>query len=328
MTRKLLLWIVWIPLLPLPVQAQGSQPKPCVAPDSGTMSSILEYVVARNHLASEHELSLAGSNQANDDCYWKLEYEDLSSQKTFTLYLTPDHRYLVPAIYDRSVDPLAEERKESTESQRLLIAGRAASKGPKSATVTLVEFSDFQCPYCQRLTTMLETQVLPDEPDVRVVFRNFPLPMHPWAQQAAQIAACAQMQNDAAFWKLHDYIFTNQKDLSASNIEEKLAAVADADAGLNHDAFHDCLNEALTMGPVSKDVALGNRLGVHATPTLFINGTKIEGVRDAAQLKALIAQARSGEPVHGSTAVEGTKRTLTPMARPSSTNGSECGPAN
>jgi protein-disulfide isomerase len=190
---------------------------------------------------------------------------------------------------------LAEERRARDESLKVLTTGRVASKGPRTSPVTLVEFSDFQCPYCSRLTAMLETEVLPDNPDVRVVFRNFPLPMHPWAQSAAQIAACAEQQSDAAFWKLHDYIFSNQHDLTAANINDKLLAVADSQSGLNHDAFHECIDQALTMGPISKDVELGKRFDVHATPTVFINGTKIEGVRDAAQLKQLIAQARSGQ---------------------------------
>jgi protein-disulfide isomerase len=308
---------------------QAAVPKPCVAPDAATMSSIAEYVAKKGHVASVHDLSLKNSSQANDDCFWKLEYEALSTRTPVTFYLTPDRKYLVPAVYDRSVDPLAEERKDREESLRALTSGHAASEGPKSATVTLVEFSDFQCPFCQRLTTMLEKEVLPAEPDVRVVFRNFPLPMHPWAQVAAQVAACAQMQNDASFWKMHDYIFNNQKDLSVGNLQEKLLAVADADAGLNRDAFHDCVNEALTMGPVNKDVELGKRFGVQATPTIFVNGTKIQGVRDAAELKGLIEQAKAGKlaPSAIETSAAAVQRAATPTTR-IAPNTAACGTTN
>lgn len=275
--------------------AFAATPAPCSTLDSATTAKVAEYVAAKYHMPSITQLSLKSASQANADCYWKFQYEVLSSRRVITLYLTPDRKYLVPAIYDRNSDPLAEERVAREESLRALTAGHAASEGPKNSPVTLVEFSDFQCPYCSRLTTMLEKDVLPDNPDVRVVFRNFPLAMHPWAQPAAQIAACAQMQNDAAFWKLHDYIFSNQKEITAANVTDKLLAVADAQPGLKHDAFHECVDQSLTMGPVAKDVELGKRFDVHATPTVFINGVKIEGVRDSAQLKQLIAQARLGQ---------------------------------
>jgi protein-disulfide isomerase len=326
MKRKLLFLAASISLLSTAAIAHATEPKACAAPDVATMSSVAEYVAAKDHAGSVHDLSLKNSSQANDDCFWKLEYEALSAHKSITLYLTPDHKYLVPAIYDRSMDPLAEERKVREESLRTLTAGHAASEGPKSATVTIVEFSDFQCPYCQRLTTMLEKEVLPAEPEVRVVFRNFPLSMHPWAQAAAQVAACAQMQNDASFWKMHDYIFNNQKELSIGNLQEKLVAVADADPALNHDAFHDCVNEALTMGPVSKDVELGKRFGVEATPTIFVNGTKIQGVRDAAQLKDLIEQAKAGKLVPTALEAPATQRASTATTR--TAPNTACGTAN
>jgi protein-disulfide isomerase len=301
---------------------------PVSIPSCSTLSSkdaekVTEYVATKYHISSVSQLSLKDSVRANSDCYWKFEYEVLSSRQNITLYLTPDRKYLVPAIYDRSTDPLAEERKSREESLRVLTTGHAASKGPKAGSITIVEFSDFECPYCQRLTAILEKEVLPSAPDVRVVFRNFPLPMHPWAQTAAQIADCAELQNDAAFWKMHDYIFQNQHDLTTANINAKLLAVADAQSELNRDAFHACVDEGLSMGPVSKDVELGKRFDVQATPTIFINGSKVEGIRDSAQLKQLIAQARSGQSIP---TVEETQRVASVRTVPTS-NGVACAPA-
>ena len=130
---------------------------------------------------------------------------------------------------------------------------------------------------------------------MQIIFKNYPLPMHPWARSAAQLVACAGMQNDDAFWKLHDFAFSNQKELTAENVEERIGAFADQQSGIDHKAFHECVDRGLTVGPVLKDEELGRKEGVHATPTIFINGTRIEGIRDAAQLKQLIASARNGD---------------------------------
>jgi protein-disulfide isomerase len=296
----------------------------CPVLDSKTSESVTEYVTAKYHIISVSQLSLKDSGQANADCYWKFEYEILSSRQNITLYLTPDRKYLVPAIYDRSSDPLAEERQLREESIRVLAMGHAASEGSRTGSVTIVEFSDFECPYCQKLTTILEKEVLPDDPDIRVVFRNFPLPMHPWAQAAAQIAGCAELQNDKAFWKMHDYIFQNQHDLTTANINPRLMALADSQPELNRDAFRACVDEGLSMGPVSKDVELGKRFDVHATPTFFINGIKVEGIRDSVQLKRLIAQARSGQLIP---TTDVPQHIASAQTLPAS-NGVACPPAN
>lgn len=312
---------VIIPLLCVPRAKAASS---CAIIDKTIGGSVAEYVAAKYHIMSVSQLSLIDSSQANLDCYWKFEFEVLSSRQKITLYLTPDHKYLVPAIYDRNADPLIVEKQAREEALRVLTAGHAASEGPKTSSVTIVEFSDFQCPYCQRLTAMLEKEVLPNDPDVQVFFRNFPLPMHPWAQIAAEVAECAELQSDAAFWKMHDYIFQNQHDLTVTNLNEKLLAVADAEPGLNRDTFRACVDQRLTMGPVSKDIELGKRFDVHATPTIFINGSKVEGIHDIAQLKQLIAQARSGQMIPE----EETQRVASMQPATTLVKGTACAPAN
>lgn len=274
---------------------QGKTPAKCEAPSPSVTSSVTEYVFEKNHVSTASQLILVSNGQANDDCYWQYKYQIAPAQSQIVLYLAPDHRYLAPTLFDRTADPLAEEKSQRETIVRSLTSSIAASRGRKDATVTLVEFSDFECPYCQRLTAMLEKEIIPNDPDLKVVFRNFPLPMHPWAEQAAEIATCAEMQSDTVFWKLHDYLFSNQRDITPTNVSEKLFAVADAEPGIKHDVFHACVDEALTMGPVSKDVEIGKRFGVRATPTIFLNGSKVEGVRDAAQLKELIESARAGK---------------------------------
>jgi protein-disulfide isomerase len=269
------------------------RPTACIEPSTLVSTSVGRYVFEKYHMASASDLLLLSNEQANDDCYWKYKFQLSPSKREIVLYLAPDRRYLTTTLYDRSLDPLTEEKQQRSENAKLLIAVNSASLGKKDASVTLVEFSDFECPFCQRLATMLETEILPNDPDVRVVFRNYPLEMHPWAEPAARITACAEMQSNVAFWMLHDYIFANQRIITAANIREKLFAVADAEPTLKREAFHTCVDDELTMGIVKKDVDAGNKFNVHSTPTIFVNGRRIEGVRDVTQLKQLIVAAHS-----------------------------------
>ncbi len=287
----LLVASVFLPSL----HAQSGAVNRCQAPGVTVTAGVTEYVLKKYHLASAEQLVPVESVKANDDCYWKFRFQVASSHREIVLYLAPDRRYLTTTLYDRTSDPLLEEKQQRNEAIKALSVGRSPSRGPKDAPVTVTEFSDFECPYCQRLTNILEKEVLPSEPGMRIVFKNFPLAMHPWARQAAQLTACAGMQSDEAFWVLHDYVFSNQKEITPSNVEERIGSFADQQPSLDHKAFHDCVDQGLTVGPVMKDEELGRKEGVHATPTVFINGTRIEGIRDAAQLKELISAAKRGE---------------------------------
>ena len=236
------------------------------------------------------------STQANDQCYWKLHYQESSPKTEVIVYLTPDGQYLLPKLYDLRVDPLAEERAETDAMMKTLEADDPPAQGMANAPVTIVEFLDFQCPYCKRMADVLEKDLTADErKSIRIVFRNFPLPMHPWAKDAAEIAGCAALQSNDAFWKVHDYLFQNQATITASNVRDNATAFALTNAGVDKEKFQTCLDRKMAVGGVTADTDLGSKIGVHATPTLFINGTKYEGMKDAASLRAIIADARKAQ---------------------------------
>ena len=145
------------------------------------------------------------------------------------------------------------------------------SIGPADARVTLVEFSDFQCPHCRQFHQVLQT-LLPQYPQIRVVFKDFPLTqVHPWAETAAIGARCAFIQSPKAFWQLHDQIFDNQEVISAENIWDKLLAYA-AQAGLDPDAFKTCMSSPEAKQAVESNHADGEALAINSTPAIFING--------------------------------------------------------
>lgn len=196
------------------------------------------------------------------------------------VYVSKDGKTLLRGeIYDMSADPFAANRaKINTDG--------SPSKGPANARITLVEFSDFECPHCRELYESLKT-IETRYPQVRVVYKDFPLnQIHPWAQTAAIGARCAFEQSPAAFWKVHNSIFENQDLISAENVWEKIVGYA-SDAGLNADAFKACLASPDAQKAVAANRAEGVALGVGSTPTVYINGRPLVG-GDAATLEQYI----------------------------------------
>jgi protein-disulfide isomerase/uncharacterized membrane protein len=160
-----------------------------------------------------------------------------------------------------------------------VISPNAAVKGRADAPVTIVEFSDFQCPACGQAFKDLH-EVLARRTDVRLVFRNFPLDsscnealpraLHPNACLAAMAGECARKQS--RFWEYHDRLFENQKALERDDLFRYAREV-----GLDIPAFRTCLDAQETKDRVSEDIRAGLAAGIESTPTLFINGRKIDG---------------------------------------------------
>lgn len=146
----------------------------------------------------------------------------------------------------------------------------APAKGPAGAPVTLVEFSDFQCPYCARINPTLDTLRERYGDRLRVVFRQFPLrQIHPQAQKAAEAALCAADQGK--FWQLHDALFADQGRLTVADLEARAEEV-----GLNADSFGECLASGEKAAAVQADLEAGHRVGVSGTPSIFVNGRPVE----------------------------------------------------
>jgi protein-disulfide isomerase len=199
-----------------------------------------------------------------------VDLKDGENSQTAKFYLSKDGKYLVRGeASDLSKDPLAETRAHIEMKD-------APSLGDPKAAVTLVEFSDFECPVCRSLHDVLRG-MLPNYPQVRVVFKDFPLEqLHPWARTAALAGRCAYRQDPKAFWKVYDAIYDQQELISASNAWSKMADFA-AQAGLNSDAFKTCMASPETAAAVDASRANGQQLEVNSTPTVFINGRRLVG---------------------------------------------------
>ncbi|MFL6259597.1 MAG: thioredoxin domain-containing protein [Thermoanaerobaculia bacterium] len=156
------------------------------------------------------------------------------------------------------------------EPIRVDVAATGPAKGPASAPVTIVEFSDFQCPFCSRLTPTLAEVEKKYGDKVRLVFRQYPLPFHQNAQKAAEASLCAADQGK--FWELHDAMFGNQGELGVDQLKAKAASL-----GLNADKFNKCLDSGEKAAAIQADVKAGSAAGVSGTPAMFINGRFING---------------------------------------------------
>jgi len=167
------------------------------------------------------------------------------------------------------------------EPFRVEVAAEGPAKGPAGAPVTIVEFSDFQCPWCSRLTSTLEQVKAKYGDKVRIVFRQFPLDIHENAQKAAEAALCASEQGK--FWELHDYMFQNQGALGVPQLKSKAAEL-----GLNASTFNQCLDSGKTAKAVEADMKAGAAVGVSTTPSFFVNGRSLVGGLPLEQITTVI----------------------------------------
>lgn len=149
-----------------------------------------------------------------------------------------------------------------------LLPENTAVKGRQDAKVYLVEFSDFQCPACKAYQPIVDSILKKYGDRIAFGYRHFPLPQHQFAKLAAQAAEAAGEQDK--FWEMHDYLFANQERLSDELIKEGGRAI-----GLDEQKFGAALNSSKYNDKISKDLALGQRLGVDSTPTFFLNGRKL-----------------------------------------------------
>jgi len=158
-------------------------------------------------------------------------------------------------------------------------AGRP-ERGPKNASVTIIEFSDYQCPFCQKAEDVVDQVMKTYADKVRLVYRDYPLPFHPNARPASEAAACANAQGK--FWEYHAKLF------HGDGLEpEKLKTYADQ-VGLDRKKFDDCLEKKPFKAEIDKDVKDGEKAGVNGTPAFFINGRMLSGAQPFEKFKEVI----------------------------------------
>jgi protein-disulfide isomerase len=192
---------------------------------------------------------------------------------------------------DLTKDPYAETMK------KIDVAGRPV-RGNPDAKVTIVNYDDFECPYCARMHTALMSEILPQYGDkIKIIYKDYPLlSIHPWAQHAATDANCLAKESGKGYWEFADYVHANQRNINGAQKDpqqafgelDRLTLDIGKKNGADATRLQACVKaQADTI--VKSSMAEGDSVGVSATPTIFVNGQRVEGA-DPDQLKAALNQ--------------------------------------
>jgi len=239
-----------------------------------------------------------GSRQASDfPNYDKitLTFVNGDQKQSHEFLLSKDRKTLVRFTkMDLSKDPYADVMN------KIDVAGRPV-RGANNAKVTIVNYDDFECPFCSRMHQTLFPEIFKAYGDrVRIIYKDYPLTeIHPWATHAAVNANCLAAQNNDAYWDFADYVHANQKEIGGgdgSDVKKQLANLdrLTLEQGQKHKVdlpkLQACV-KAQKDDAVQASVREGNLIGVNATPTLFINGEKMDGAVSPSELRAMLDRA-------------------------------------
>jgi len=192
---------------------------------------------------------------------------------------------------DLTEDPYAATMK------KIDVAGRPV-RGNPNAKVTIINYDDFECPFCARMHSTLMTEILPQYGDkIKIIYKDYPLSMHPWAKHAANNANCLAKESGPGYWEFADYVHANQRAISGNqkdvqNAFNELDHIT-LDIGKKNGADATRLQACIKAQPddvMKASVAEGDSIGVNATPTVFVNGERLEGAVDTEEVKAALNQ--------------------------------------
>ena len=202
-------------------------------------------------------------------------------RNSYPVLLTEDSKFLIAGeVIDTTVD-------KTKETMDKISLKDVPTKGNKSAKVTIVEYSDFQCPYCKRANPILD-QVLTDYKDkIKIVYKQYPLPNHNWAKPASIASICSyKTAGDDTFWNYHDKIFENQGSINLANSTDKFKEFA-KELKIDEKKFAECLSDPTITAKVQQEMAEGQAVGINSTPSFVVNGIMVRGA-DANKLKSAI----------------------------------------
>ena len=211
-----------------------------------------------------------------------LEVGDGPAAQKIAFTMSPDGKY---AVFAATEDVTADPSKAIMD--KISLKGEPF-KGPANAKVTIVEYSDFQCPFCSKGYNTIEKQVLTEYKDkVKFYYKHFPLAFHKWAESGAVAVECAKAQKPDAYWKLYSYLFENQGTITPENLKEKSTEVL-KDTGVDQAKWNDCFDNKKSLDKVKAQMAEGSAVGVRGTPGFIINGRVVSGAQPFENFKNII----------------------------------------
>ncbi len=273
--------------------------EPCRQFGSDDKPALEIFVKQWYKLPPNQTVTLIDSATVDSSCYRKLTFRASVPAPLLTLYLTPDGKHLVTGVMDLTVDPVLARRQKQDELEAQLTAGALLTSVPSTAPLKMVVFSDFQCPYCKRFAGFLNGLTPEERGKLQITYRQLPLPMHPWAQDAAALSVCVALQDKTAFWKLHDFLFANQQELTKETITAKALEFLSQDKAVDSNKVTSCLSEKGFEPSLQRDQQLATDLGIQGTPTVFLEARRIS-VKSVEDLrKALRTAEVESAPIAG-----------------------------
>ena len=207
---------------------------------------------------------------------------DGTNVQTGELYITQDRRIGILGL-------VLPYRRDFVE--QLIDTRNQPSVGPANAPVTIVEYADLECPMCAYFQKFLESELLSHYAEkVRIVFKEFPITSHPWSTTAALANECAVQIDPSKFLNYRTLIFANQESISPTNLREQLLSLGEQ-AGLNRASLSSCLDAKASQGRIEASRNEAQTLGVNKTPTFFVNGRIVIGIRSAQSFYSIIDEA-------------------------------------
>ena len=279
----------FLALLLICLGCSAQQPTPSASPD---VVRLLEHQVRATYSVPAEVKVVIGPLRSSDFPNYDaltITFDDSGKKKDYDFLLAKDHKTLLRMTkIDLTKDPYAELMK------KIDVTGRP-TRGAKDAKVVAVNFDDFQCPFCSHMHSNLFPTLLKEYGDrVLFIYKDFPLDeIHPWAIHAAVNANCLAAQNADAYWDFADFVHNNQKEINgARGVEnqygelDKIATVQGQKHNLDTTKLQACV-KAQDDKAVRASQREGDKVGVSATPAMFVNGQKVDGAVPIEDLRAI-----------------------------------------
>ena len=221
------------------------------------------------------------------------------SHKRLLLYISPDKRFVSPALWDLSVDHDADDARTRRQLRDDEEADRPPVQGSDLAPVTIVVFSDFQCPFCKALHEMIGRFQTENPGTLKVAYRSLPVAAHPWASSAALAGVCVARQDAMGFQAYQDFVFREQAEITVENFVPRLNGFLGRTSGIDRPEYDQCMTGPMPRKHLEQDLARAREYDVHAVPTAFINGRRYSGFRDYAMFSKAVLAANPNQSPEG-----------------------------
>lgn len=253
-----------------------------------TREKIINYIRQRFAIPAAVKITMTDLRETAYPDYFvtTVTLDDGKDKRNQPLFISKDMRYLVEgSLFNLNGDPRA-------DIVRLISLNDQPTQGPENAPVTLVEYSDLECPVCARMQEELERDIVPKYGDkLRVVFKEYPLvAIHDWALPAAIAAQCTYQIDPAKYVDFRSAVYKNQESVNGEHARDLLLHIA-AEAGVDNMKLAACIDAKDSMPRVEANIREADALGVAQTPTIFINGRILVGAPQAADVYKVIDEA-------------------------------------